>query len=65
MINNELFTQEQLDIKLLNQKNEHFDQSLKRIELLIKDKFNGIFWLNLGIYAFIVGCILSKKFGAI
>ena len=65
MLEKELFTQEQVDIKLLNQKNDNFNQSLIRLESSLQSGMSELRAYIIGIYAVMGAAALAKIFGVL
>lgn len=65
MKSNQTYTQEQLDIELLKQKNDGFNQVLVEIKTELKSQFHLVIGLILGIYGIITAGALAKVMGAI
>jgi hypothetical protein len=68
----QLFTQQQVDIKLLNQKNDVFNQSLIRLESSlqsnmseVKSDIRELRSYIIGIYAVMGAAALAKVFGVL
>ena len=58
-----MYTQEQLDIALLNQRSDTFNQNLIEIKSEIKSQFHLVVVLILGIYGIIAAGAVAKLLG--
>jgi hypothetical protein len=59
------YTREQVDLELLKQKNDDFNQSLIEIKSELKTQFHLVVGLILGIYGVITATALAKMVGAL